>query len=223
MKKRIYSLILIVIALFVTTACGVKDQSDNEKEISYKEITEGTLEDIKYKTTEEITNYVKIQMKNNDIIIVELYPKTAPITVANFQKLVSEKYYDDIIFHRVIKDFMIQAGDPTGTGMGGAEETIKGEFAINDVTNTLSHKRGIISMARKSSDPETEYTMNSASSQFFIVHKDSTFLDTKYASFGNVLAGMDTVDSIVTVKTDSKDKPTKDQTIGSIRFVEIEK
>ena len=146
---------------------------------------------------------VVIEMENGKKIKVELYPDKAPITVANFEKLVKEGFYDGLIFHRVIKDFMIQGGDPTGTGMGGADEKIKGEFKANGVKNDLSHLRGVVSMARAQS-------MNSASSQFFICHADSTFLDGKYAAFGKVIEGMDAVDEIAETKTDFSDRPLND-------------
>ncbi|MBQ2278819.1 MAG: peptidylprolyl isomerase, partial [Clostridia bacterium] len=135
---------------------------------------------------------VQIEMDNGGIIKLELYPDIAPITVANFEKLVKEGFYDGLIFHRVIKNFMIQGGDPTGTGMGGAKETIKGEFASNGVTNTLSHTRGVISMARSQKK-------DSASSQFFICHADAKYLDGDYAAFGKVIEGMDVVDEIANV------------------------
>lgn len=147
---------------------------------------------------------VQIEMENGKKIKIELYPDAAPITVANFEKLVKEGFYDGLIFHRVIKDFMIQGGDPTGTGMGGADEKIKGEFIINGVNNMVRHERGVISMAR-SADP------NSASSQFFIVHKASPHLNGQYAAFGKVVEGMDVVDEIAEAATDYMDKPTTPQ------------
>jgi len=146
---------------------------------------------------------VVIEMENGKEIKLELYPDKAPITVANFLKLVKEGFYDGLIFHRVIKDFMIQGGDPQGTGMGGSKEKIKGEFLINGVPNDIRHERGVISMARARD-------VNSASSQFFIVHKDSFFLDGQYAAFGKVTEGMDTVDEIASVKTDMNDRPLND-------------
>lgn len=146
---------------------------------------------------------VVIEMENGKKIKLELYPDKAPITVANFEKLVKQGFYDGLIFHRVIKDFMIQGGDPTGTGMGGSDEKIKGEFKANGVKNDLSHLRGVVSMARAQS-------MNSASSQFFICHADSTFLDGKYAAFGKVIEGMDAVDEIAETKTDFSDRPLND-------------
>lgn len=167
-------------------------------------------------------NIVEIDVKDYGKIVIELYPDIAPKSVANFKKLVSQNYYDGMIFHRVINEFMIQTGDPTGTGMGGSEETIKGEFELNGFKNRLSHTRGVVSMARRGANPDTEETMNSASSQFFIVQADSTYLDGKYAAFGKVISGMDIVDKIAVVDTDSEDKPLKDVVINTIRFKEGE-
>ena len=149
---------------------------------------------------------VKIEMENGGVITLELYPDKAPKTVANFEKLVKEGFYDGLIFHRVISGFMIQGGDPTGTGMGGSEEEIPGEFAANGFENPVSHVRGVISMAR-TNDP------NSASSQFFIMHKDGTFLDGQYAAFGKVVDGIEIVDEIAEVETNAMDKPLKEQKI----------
>ncbi len=156
---------------------------------------------------------VQIEMENGKKIKIELYPDAAPITVANFEKLVKEGFYDGLIFHRVIKDFMIQGGDPTGTGMGGADEKIKGEFIINGVNNMVRHERGVISMAR-SADP------NSASSQFFIVHKTSPHLNGQYAAFGKVVEGMDVVDEIAEIATDYMDKPTTPQVMKKVTIVD---
>ena len=159
--------------------------------------------------TDEITNFVAIEMESGDRIVVELYPSIAPITVENFKNLVSEKFYNGIIFHRVIAGFMIQGGDPNGTGMGGSKKKIKGEFKINGVNNTLSHKRGVISMARTQ-------IPDSASSQFFICHDDATFLDGQYAGFGAVVEGIETVDKIAAVRTDFRDKPLHDQRMKKV-------
>lgn len=197
--RKIFSVILIVCLLM----CGCS-----------KDTSKGTIEKISYEETNEITNYVKLETTKG-IILVELYPDVAPITVENFQNLVNEKFYDGLLFHRVIKDFMIQGGDPEGTGLGGSSKTIKGEFKNNGVNNDLSHTRGVISMARNS------ISMDSASSQFFIVQKDSTYLDGDYAAFGKVIAGMDVVDKIASVNVDSNDKPTSTQKIKSIRFIKI--
>jgi peptidyl-prolyl cis-trans isomerase B (cyclophilin B) len=132
---------------------------------------------------------VQMDIANYGTIIIELYPETAPITVANFVKLVNEGFYDGLTFHRIISGFMIQGGDPKGNGTGGSAQTIKGEFAQNGVDNPLKHERGVISMAR-SSMPD------SASSQFFIMHEDAPHLDGSYAAFGRVLTGMEVVDAI---------------------------
>ena len=152
---------------------------------------------------------VKIEMENGGVITLELDATAAPITVANFEKLVKEGFYNGLIFHRVIAGFMIQGGDPTGTGMGGADEKIKGEFAMNGVPNPIKHKRGVISMARSSMP-------NSASSQFFIMHEDAPHLDGSYAAFGHVTSGIEVVDEIANCETDFRDKPIKPQRIKTI-------
>lgn len=139
-------------------------------------------------------------MENGGKIELELYPEVAPITVKNFEKLVSEGFYDGLIFHRVIPGFMIQGGDPLGNGMGGAKDKIKGEFRSNGVKNDLKHERGVISMARA-------YDPNSASSQFFIMHKDAPHLDGQYAAFGKVVSGLEVVDEIASIPTDYSDRP----------------
>lgn len=194
---------LFLLAMLVTiTGCEQKD------------FTKGEIDGMKYEETTEVTNYVKIVTNNDEVIIMELYPDIAPITVKNFQKLVSEKFYDNLIFHRVIKDFMIQGGDPTGTGMHGSKENIKGEFKKNGVENKLSHTTGVVSMARSED-------MNSASSQFFICVADDTFLDGSYAAFGKVIAGLDNAINISKVKTDANDKPTTNQKMSTVRFVNI--
>ena len=153
---------------------------------------------------------VLIDMGEYGKMEVELFPETAPITVKNFLKLVDQNFYDGIIFHRVIEGFMIQGGDPKGIGVGGSDETIKGEFIVNGVNNLLKHTRGVISMARTNMP-------NSASSQFFIMHKDSPHLDGSYASFGVVVSGIEVVDKISKVETDHRNKPLKDVKIQSIR------
>ena len=152
---------------------------------------------------------VRIEMENGKEIKIELYPDKAPLTVANFEKLVKEGFYDGLIFHRVIAGFMIQGGDPEGTGMGGASERIVGEFAMNGHKNPIKHTRGVISMAR-SQNP------NSASSQFFIMHADAPHLDGQYAAFGRVIEGMDTVDEIASVATDFRDRPRMDMRMAKV-------
>ena len=135
---------------------------------------------------------IKVTMENGESFVIELCPEQAPITCENFLKLVKSGFYNGLTFHRVIDGFMAQGGDPEGTGCGGSDENIKGEFRMNGVNNTLSHTRGVISMAR-SQNP------NSASSQFFICYGDSTFLDGQYAAFGKVIEGMETVDNFLKI------------------------
>ena len=150
---------------------------------------------------------VTIEMENGGIIRAELYPEVAPNTVANFVNLVEQGFYDGLIFHRVIPGFMIQGGDPQGTGMGGPGYTIKGEFARNGFKqNTLKHTRGVLSMARS-------MMPNSAGSQFFIMHANAPHLDGDYAAFGAVLEGMDVVDQIANTPTGFQDRPVQEQRI----------
>ena len=151
-----------------------------------------------------------IEMENGGVIELELLPETAPNTVANFVELANAGFYDGLIFHRVIEGFMIQGGDPTGTGAGGPGYHIRGEFSQNGFENELSHQRGVISMAR-AMDPD------SAGSQFFIMHQDGAFLDGQYAAFGRVTQGMDVVDAIAATQTDSGDRPVQEQRIKTIR------
>lgn len=141
-----------------------------------------------------------IEMENGKKMKLELQPETAPITTENFTELVKKGFYDGLTFHRIIPGFMIQGGCPEGTGMGGSSKNIKGEFLANGVDNHLLHSRGVISMAR-SQNPD------SASSQFFIMHKDAPHLDGQYAAFGKVIEGMEIVDEIAEVDTDYSDKP----------------
>ena len=152
---------------------------------------------------------VTFTMENGDIIKAELYPEIAPISVNNFISLIKKNFYDGLIFHRVIKGFMIQGGDPEGTGMGGPGYSIKGEFAQNGVANDLKHTEGVLSMARS-------MMPNSAGSQFFIMHKTSPHLDGSYAAFGKVIEGMDVVNRIAETKTDYSDRPLKKQVMKSV-------
>ena len=156
---------------------------------------------------------VQIEMENGGIIKVELDKEAAPETAANFEKLVKNGFYDGLIFHRVIKGFMIQGGDPTGTGCGGSGENIVGEFAANGFNNPISHVRGVISMAR-SQHP------NSASSQFFIMHADALYLDGNYAAFGKVVEGMNVVDEIADVATDFSDRPRMDMVMKKVTWID---
>lgn len=207
-RNRIcFVLLVIAIFVFMTAGCEKKD------------LTKGTMEGYSYEETEEVTSYVKIVTGKDEVVLLELYPEVAPLTVQNFQKLVQEKFYDGLIFHRVIEGFMIQTGDPLGNGTGGSDETIKGEFTKNGVQNNLKHEKGVISMARSSD-------MNSVSSQFFIcsdTNESVSSLDGSYAAFGKVIAGLDTVERISKVQTDSNDKPLKTEKMQSVRFVKVEK
>lgn len=152
---------------------------------------------------------VTFTMKNGDIMKAELYPDIAPISVNNFISLIHKNFYDGLIFHRVIRGFMIQGGDPEGTGCGGPGYSIKGEFSTNGVENNLKHTEGVLSMARSMAP-------DSAGSQFFIMHKTSPHLDGQYAAFGKVIEGMDVVNKIAETSTDYSDKPLEDQVIQSI-------
>ena len=152
---------------------------------------------------------VTFTMENGDVMKAELYPDVAPNTVNNFISLVKKGFYDGLIFHRVIAGFMIQGGDPEGSGMGGPGYSIKGEFDGNGVTNPLKHTRGVLSMAR---------TMfpNSASSQFFIMHEDAPHLDGQYAAFGKLVEGEDVLDSIASIDTDWSDRPRTPQVMKTV-------
>ena len=147
---------------------------------------------------------VTMELQNGDIIKIELYPDVAPNTVNNFISLVNKGFYDGLKFHRVIRGFMLQGGDPEGTGMGGPDYSIKGEFSYNHFDNNIKHTAGVLSMAR-SQNPD------SAGSQFFLMHKDSPHLDGSYAAFGKVTEGMDVVNKIADVKTDYSDAPLEPQ------------
>ena len=162
-------------------------------------------------------------MENGDEFKAELYPEIAPNTVSNFISLIEDDFYDGLIFHRLIKNFMIQGGDPQGTGMGGPGYSIKGEFNHNGFKNDLKHERGVLSMARS-------FMPDSAGSQFFIMHKDSPHLDGEYAGFGKVIEGMEVIDKIAEAKTNRQDKPNKDQKIErvtvetfGVKYSEVEK
>ena len=174
--KKWMSLFLVAMMIMSLAACGSKESPESKS-------ADGGQIDASGK------HHVEIAVKDYGTIAVELDGDAAPITVENFLKLAGDGFYDGLTFHRIISGFMIQGGDPLGNGTGGSDQTIKGEFSANGVENNLSHTRGAISMARSSAN-------DSASSQFFIVHEDSTFLDGQYACFGYVTDGMDVVDAI---------------------------
>lgn len=186
MKKR-YIVIGIIIGIIIIGGIitMIINKSKSEGKNNESQI-QGQPNESKYSKG---THHAKIIIKNYGTIDVELYADIAPITVANFAKLVNEGFYNGLTFHRIISGFMIQGGDPKGNGTGGSNENIKGEFALNGIENTLSHTRGVISMARA-------MAYDSASSQFFIMHKDYTGLDGAYAAFGKVTNGIEIVDKI---------------------------
>lgn len=156
---------------------------------------------------------VTITMENGDVMKAELYPEIAPITVENFVNLVKDGFYDGLTFHRIINGFMIQGGCPLGTGTGGPEHTIKGEFSQNGVINNLKHTPGVLSMARS-------MMPDSAGSQFFIMHKAAPHLDGQYAAFGKIIEGMDVVNKIAEVATDYSDKPLEPQVMKTVTVEE---
>lgn len=180
MKKFLKIIALVLAMTFVFCACG--GNFENETTTAPAESTDASH------------SQVKFTMENGGSFIIELYPEYAPETVDNFIDLVSSGFYDGLTFHRVVEDFMAQGGDPEGTGMGGSDKTIKGEFSMNGhTTNALSHTRGVISMARSQD-------FDSASSQFFICYGNATFLDGQYAAFGRVIEGMEVVDSFLEIE-----------------------
>lgn len=206
MRYKVFYFVFSLMAVaFVLTGCGTSTESGRSEGKTVKESDEKT----DYSTAVKENPIVTITMNNDEKIIVELEPSTAPNTVANFISLVEEGYYDGLIFHRVIPDFMIQGGDPSGNGSGGPGYSIEGEFSKNGFENNLKHERGVISMAR-TSDP------NSAGSQFFIMVEEALNLDGEYAAFGKVIKGMEIVDAIVATERDSADKPLEDQQMKKV-------
>ena len=200
--KRFYFVFsLLTVLSLVLAGCGAAKKDGNTAEETEKQVDYAS--EVKEKPV------VTITMANDEKIVIELEPSVAPNTVANFVSLVEEGYYDGLIFHRVIPGFMIQGGDPDGNGSGGPEYTIDGEFSSNGFENNLKHERGVISMAR-TQDP------NSAGSQFFIMVEAAPNLDGEYAAFGKVIEGMETVDAIVAVERDNKDKPLEDQQMKTV-------
>ena len=227
MKKFICLTLAVLMTAFVFVSCDAqKTPADTQPPQDTTPHVAPKAEDIDLSPIDSLdgvtvsdtaTDYVLITVEGYGQMLVRLFPDVATETVANFKKLVGEGFYDGLIFHRVIKGFMIQGGDPEGTGFGGASQTIKGEFAENGFENNLAHVRGVVAMAR-STHP------NSASSQFYICHKDSgvASLDGKYAAFGFVVNGIEIVDKIVKVNTNENDKPLKDVVISSIKFVKVD-
>ena len=200
MKKRFWILFVSIFAVcFVLAACG---EETTEEAAS-------TFDNPNYPADVSDNPVATITMEDGQQIVIELEPKIAANTVANFIALAQDGFYDGLIFHRVISGFMIQGGDPDGNGTGGPDYSIAGEFTSNGFDNTLSHERGVISMAR-SQHPD------SAGSQFFIMHENAPHLDGEYAAFGRVTEGLDVVDAVAAVETEGSDKPKKDQVMKSI-------
>ena len=191
MKRLLKIIALLTVVALVFCACNntTTTSSDNGGNIQNTE-----LENNADVPAPDGGNLVKFTMEKGGSFIIELYPQYAPETVENFRNLVATGFYDGLTFHRVVEGFMAQGGDPEGTGYGGSEKTIKGEFRLNDfIGNTLSHTRGVVSMARSQ-----DY--DSASSQFFICYDDASFLDGQYAAFGKVIEGMEVVDSFLEIE-----------------------
>ena len=207
---------VIVVALIACIIGAVTLIGGSDNSSFGQSVSKPTYLETSYGEFKPSCAYAEIEMTDGGRIVMELYPDVAPITVANFLKLADEGFYDGLTFHRVINGFMIQCGDPTGTGLGGSGETIRGEFAANGFKNDLKHERGVISMGRKSTGYDT------ASSHFFICHETNrkvSSLDGQYAAFGRVYEGMDVVDRIASCRTDANDKPVNDQVIKTITFL----
>ena len=198
MKKMFKIIALMAAVLLVLCSCS-NETVFTSKTDGNNAVTENTQAETVEKNNGKLSdsnssNLVKFTMENGGSFVIELYPQYAPETVENFKNLVSTGFYDGLTFHRVVEGFMAQGGDPEGTGFGGSDKTITGEFALNGfTTNTLSHTRGVVSMARS-----TEF--DSASSQFFICYDDASFLDGQYAAFGKVIEGMEVVDAFLEVE-----------------------
>jgi len=205
---------LVLVSLLILSACSTTAETTEPvvEDVVIYEIDTSSL-DVPYATYLNETNpRIVITFENYDPISLELFPEVAPITVAHITSLVERNFYDGIIFHRIIEGFMIQGGDPTGTGGGGSGQQITGEFVSNGVPNLLRHWRGVLSMAR-SSEP------NSASSQFFIVHRDANFLDGEYAAFGGVVQGFETLDALASVATNAQDRPLDAVVMQTVRLI----
>lgn len=217
MKKLCTCFLCITLFAAVLAGCGSKEKDVSQTDGGSAKSTEGKNTSSEKEEYLEGLHHVEMEIKDYGTISLELDADTAPITVTNFVRLVEDGFYDGLTFHRIIDGFMIQGGDPRGNGTGGSDQTIKGEFSENGVKNDISHVRGVISMAR-SSDPD------SASSQFFIVHEDSLFLDGNYAAFGKVTEGIEIVDKIcedTPVQDNNGTVASKDQpTITSIKVID---
>ncbi|MBU3180228.1 peptidylprolyl isomerase [Clostridium psychrophilum] len=209
---KLFKTTIVLFTLILVTCLGGCASKVSNKEDSISKVTKTVEPSKKVKTekgAKDKNPVVTVEMEDGSIIKVELYPDIAPNTVRNFVSLVHSGFYNGLSFHRVIPGFMIQGGDPDGTGTGGPGYAIKGEFSANNFNNTLKHVRGVISMARSAD-------LNAAGSQFFIMVKADSELDGQYAAFGKVTQGMETVDKIVSVEKDTNDKPKKEQKMKKV-------
>lgn len=203
-KKVNFAMCFFAVAL-VLVACGTSSSGGNLANNTANQ----SKETLNYAEEVKENPIITITMENDEQIVIELEPKIAPNTVANFVSLVKQGFYDGLIFHRVIPGFMVQGGDPLGNGTGGPGYSIEGEFTANGFENNMKHERGVISMAR-ATDP------NSAGSQFFIMVEEAPHLDGEYAAFGKVIEGMEILDTIVSVERDQMNKPLKDQVMEKV-------
>ena len=207
--RKIFLLIILLISCLFLSACSSNNLEENLLGINFDVDTNESSE-FDYDTKNPT---VAMYIKNYGAIVIELYPDIAPNTVNNFISLVSKGFYDHNSFHCLVPGFVLQGGDPNGNGTGGPGYTIDGEFNRNDFKNDLKHTKGVVSMARSTG-------LNTAGSQFFIVHKDATYLDGQYASFGETVSGIEVVDKIAKVRTTPNDRPYEDVIIESIKISE---
>ncbi len=215
MKKILFLLLLLLAACTpAEEQAPMNESTESPAQTLPQEIVvdEAVLTSVYQDYLKDSNPWIQINIEGLDPMIVELFPEVAPQTVEHILSLVNDGFYSDMIFHRVIENFMIQGGDPTATGAGGAGINVIGEFSINNIENPLSHGRGVMSMARA-----MDY--NSASSQFFIVHQNSDFLDGGYAAFGGLISGFSTLDAIATTSTVTGDRPAREIVITSIEQI----
>ena len=215
MKKILFLLLLLLAACTpAEEQAPMNESTESPAQTLPQEIVvdEAVLTSVYQDYLKDSNPWIQINIEGLDPMIVELFPEVAPQTVEHILSLVNDGFYSDMIFHRVIENFMIQGGDPTATGAGGAGINVIGEFSINNIENPLSHGRGVMSMARA-----MDY--NSASSQFFVVHQNSDFLDGGYAAFGGLISGFSTLDAIATTSTVTGDRPAREIVITSIEQI----
>lgn len=209
-RKLLYIMVTLIVIMAILYLGRGFIMQENNNELDNSEITDSQENEERMDNMEGKNPIVTITMASGKEIKIELYPEHAPNTVNNFIYLINQDFYDGLIFHRVIKGFMLQGGDPEGTGTGGPGYSIKGEFSQNGFDNELKHDRGVISMARSMSP-------DSAGSQFFIMHQDSPHLDGQYAVFGKVIEGLDVVDELANVSTAVQDRPVEEQVMKEVK------